>query len=194
MVPARRGSVSHAWRSARAKALNVASTMWWLFLPASCRWASAWNGAGVRSAAGLAPPTAAAWPRTPPPVRRHPARAPGGCAASCRWCWPGSGKSAPPAASRRCQCAQWAAPGRSCGGGEVARERGGAARGGAPGGGRRGPWPAPACAHATRAFPSSTRPPEVRPPRKVQHRTAQSMQLPCATPNEADQAFPTRLT
>lgn len=36
MVPARRGSVSHAWRSARANALNVASTMWWLFLPASC--------------------------------------------------------------------------------------------------------------------------------------------------------------
>ncbi len=43
MVPARRGSVSHAWRSARANALKVASTMWWLFLPASCG-----SGEGVR--------------------------------------------------------------------------------------------------------------------------------------------------
>ena len=36
MVPTRRGSASHALRSARAKALKVASTMWWEFLPASC--------------------------------------------------------------------------------------------------------------------------------------------------------------
>ena len=37
MVPARRGSASHARRSALANALNVASTMWCEFLPASCR-------------------------------------------------------------------------------------------------------------------------------------------------------------
>ena len=36
-VPARRGSASVARRSARANALNVASMMWWLFLPASLR-------------------------------------------------------------------------------------------------------------------------------------------------------------
>lgn len=36
MVPARRGSGSVACRRARANALKVASTMWWLFLPASC--------------------------------------------------------------------------------------------------------------------------------------------------------------
>ncbi len=34
--PALRSSCSVARRSARAKALNVASTMWWEFFPASC--------------------------------------------------------------------------------------------------------------------------------------------------------------
>lgn len=38
MVPARRASCSVACRSARANALNVASTMWWLLRPASCAW------------------------------------------------------------------------------------------------------------------------------------------------------------
>lgn len=54
----------------------------------------------------------------PPCAALH---APGGGAASCRWCWPGSGKSAPPAASRTSQCAPWAAPGRSWGVGREAR-------------------------------------------------------------------------
>jgi hypothetical protein len=40
IMPARRSSYSVARRSARANALNVASTMWWLFLPASCRMCS----------------------------------------------------------------------------------------------------------------------------------------------------------
>lgn len=35
-MPALRGSVSQARRSALAKALKVASTMWWEFLPPSC--------------------------------------------------------------------------------------------------------------------------------------------------------------
>ncbi|GBF99840.1 hypothetical protein Rsub_12540 [Raphidocelis subcapitata] len=40
MRPARRSSTSHARRSARAKALKVASTMWWLLRPASWRMCS----------------------------------------------------------------------------------------------------------------------------------------------------------
>lgn len=36
MVPKRRTSYSVAWRRALAKALNVASTMWCEFFPASC--------------------------------------------------------------------------------------------------------------------------------------------------------------
>lgn len=36
-APALRGSTSQARRRARANALNVASIMWWLFLPASLR-------------------------------------------------------------------------------------------------------------------------------------------------------------
>lgn len=39
-MPCRRSSYSAALRSARANALNVASTMWCEFLPASCRMCS----------------------------------------------------------------------------------------------------------------------------------------------------------
>lgn len=37
MLPWRRGSASQAWRSALAKALNAASTMWCELTPANCR-------------------------------------------------------------------------------------------------------------------------------------------------------------
>ena len=40
IMPCRRGSTSVACRSALANALNVASTMWWLFRPPSWRMCS----------------------------------------------------------------------------------------------------------------------------------------------------------
>ena len=52
------------------------------------------------------------------PLAAH-SRPPAGCAASCRWCWPGTGRSAPPAASHTCLSAPWAAPGRSCARGQA---------------------------------------------------------------------------
>ena len=139
-----------------------------------CRLGARWQESQPSCTAWQAsPPSCTTWQASQPSCTGTGRCPPAGCAASCRWCWPGTGKSAPPAASRSCLSAPWAAPGRSCsrGGG---RQAGNTSHG----------WPSDAhhwagsmcrvlhapSRHIQRcARSSSAHAPEVWPPRKVQH-------------------------